>query len=194
MNYLCTLLLLFFAHVGIAQLVYFKNPFENNYFDPHAEIGVRVLANGEDALLGFNAGLNDVGFDYNVGLEFAFRPVDKYVFIEEEENVFYQYHESLRYFSLYAGKRFDLLGIGQKSAKMGAYTGFQLGYLWGNYKGVRTYENEKGFLLPEIALYYSASNAYFSIGYSYLNTPSDDHNHMVNVKLSYTFNRNTINN
>jgi hypothetical protein len=172
--------------------IYFKNPFEGNYFDPHAEIGVRFLANGEDALLGFGAGLNDVGFDYNVGLEFAFRPVDKYVFIEEDESVFYQYDENLRYLSLYAGKRFDLVGFGEKSAKGGVYTGFQLGYLWGNYKGVRSYENDKGYVSPELALYYTAKNAYFSVGYSYFDTPSDEYNHMVNIRLTYTFNRNAL--
>lgn len=172
--------------------LYFLNPFENNYFEPHAEIGTRLLVNGSDAFWGFNAGIDDVGFDYNIGVEFAFRPFDKYVYEEVEKNVFYQYDENLRYISLYGGKRFGFIGIADKT-EIGLNTGFQLGYLWGNYQGFRKYGKDRGYLSPEISAYYNHQNFYIHLGYSYFKTPSDNQNNMIHLKLSFTLNKNNIN-
>jgi hypothetical protein len=155
------------------------------YFEPHAEIGTRLVVNQSDAFWGFNAGMDDVGFDYNVGVEFAFRPFDKFVLQEAEDGIFYQYDENLRYISMYGGKRFDFLGIGENSL-IGVYAGFQLGYLWGNYEGLREYENDQGYFSPEASLYYNNQNFYFYLGYSRLETPSDTRNNMVHLKLSFT--------
>lgn len=183
-------LVICFCQKSTAQL-YPVGPFDRSYFNPGFGINAGMIFNLNDFFFDFGLGFEDTGFDYSASLNIAFRPFDKKVIFEEDENLFYQYHEGMIIPSIDLEKRFFFLGL-KDHDRLGIYLGGKFGYLFGRYRGLSKSLTREGIIAPNAGFVYESKVIRLSLGYLHLDIPSYEQNNKIQFKLSLIINNEKV--
>lgn len=171
-----------------------SNPFSASYFQPHFGINMGTIFNHEDFLLDFGLGFEELGYDFSVSLNGSFRPYYKKVLFKQSSNLFYQVQEKVIQFSLDLEKRFYFIQF-PNSSKIGLYAMMKFGYFYGTYKGLSDDRNNTFAFNPGAGLSWQFSKvSRLNLGYLYMNQNPYSNPHMINLKLSFFFNKETATN
>ena len=187
-GFLCLFIGLSFSTNGISQ-GFFINPFAASYFQPKFGINAGSFFNKDDIIVDFGLAMEELGYDFTVGINGAFRPYYQTVKFKESDHMYYQLNEKVVQFSLDIEKRFYFMQFLNYN-KIGLYASLKVGYYYGMYKGLGENRSKQFALDPGAGLSWQFTKvSRISLGYLYFKKNSYREPHMIHVKLSIYFNK-----
>ena len=164
------------------------NPFAGSYFQPNFGINLGTFFNHQDLMLDFGVGYEELGYDFSVTLNGAFRPFYNRGKIEVDDQYFYQVKHKAIQFTIDLEKRLYFLQFLNYN-KLGIYVGVKAGYAWDTYKGFSKMQNNQFVFLPNAGLSWQFTKmSRLSVGYLFQYNNHFAVPHMANIKLSLYFN------
>ena len=164
------------------------NPFAGSYLQPSAGFSVGTLFNHQDFMLDFGIGYEELGYDFSITFNGAFRPFYNRGRIEIDDHLYYQVKHKAIQFSIDLEKRFYFLQFLNYN-KLGVYLGLKSAYAWDNYRGFTLKQNTGFAFQPNAGISWQFSKvSRLSVGYIYRSKSAFENPHMANIKLSLYLN------
>lgn len=180
--------LLFFTPIKAHAQPIGLNPFAGSYLQPSFGINMGTFFNHEDMLLDFGLGYEELGYDFSITINGAFRPFYNRGKIEMGDQLFYQVKHKAVQFTLDLEKRLYFLQFLNYN-KVGIYLGVKAGYAWDLYKGFSRIQNDQFVFLPNAGLSWQFTKvSRLSVGYLFQYNNKFAVPHMANIKLSLYIN------
>lgn len=160
------------------------NPVASSYLQPKFGANLGTLFNHQDLLLDFGLGYEELGYDFSITLNGAFRPFYNRGRVEIGDQLYYQVRHKAVQFSIDLEKRFYFLQFLNYN-KLGIYLGLKSAFAWDNYKGFSLIQNDGFAFLPNAGLSWQFSKiSRLSVGYLYRYNSVFSNPNMINIKLS----------
>ncbi|MBW7866847.1 MAG: hypothetical protein H3C31_00820 [Brumimicrobium sp.] len=182
-------LLIFPIQQGKAQ-AFLTNPFGASYWQPKFGFSGATFFHNKDFILDFGVGYDELGYDFTVTFNGAFRPYQKTILFEESDKLFIQTKEKVYQFSIDLEKRFNFLEFGDGN-KLGLYALGKFSFFWGRYRGFYNSHNQKFIIHPSGGFQAEFKKAFrIYAGYLYFNTIPSASPHMAVIKLNFAIGKN----
>ncbi len=130
-------------------------------------LGTYITWNISDFLWGFDFGISDRKYNFDLVADYKFRPFAIRVLEKENPTTYYQYWERRAFFSLGLDKKFIV--IKTNNYNYGLICGVKESLTFGSYRGTKTKPDISILTVPRIGVLFASKSFTAKLAYEYMN-------------------------